>query len=350
VTLAVRIEPTRLRLVSVVATGHGAIRFRTGVLVGLDDGEHVGWGEASPLPGWSSVTLVDTERAARAALEGVYRDTDMAGVIASLHSHPYARAAVSGAWADLRARRGGLPLALSLSSRRVESVAVNALLGASDPELLEREAAVAVAEGYTTLKLKVGATAPAIDVERIRAARRGGPEAGLRLDANQAWDRETAIDVLRRVVDQDIEWCEEPTPFLDEFGSIESAAGTRVAADESLVTDGDLRHALALGMSVVVLKPQAVGGPDRAAGIAKLASEAGAVVVVTSFMDSAVGVAHAVHVASAFGSPVAHGLATARLLADDIGPAPVVESGAIRLPTSPGIGFEPRLTEPLPEP
>jgi o-succinylbenzoate synthase len=279
----------------------------------------------------------------RTALEGVHRDGDMAGVIASLHGHPYARAAVSGAWADLRARRDGLPLALSLSSRRVESVAVNALLTGAEPELLEREAEAAVAAGYTTLKLKVGTTAPAIDVERIRAARRGGPEAGLRLDANQAWDRRTAIDVLRRVVDQDIEWCEEPTPFLDEFGSIESAAGVRMAADESLVTDSDLRHALALGISVVVLKPQAIGGPDRAAVVATLASDAGAIIVVTSFMDSAVGVAHAVHVASAFGSAVAHGLATAGLLADDIGPTPVIDRGVIHLSTSPGIGFDPKV-------
>jgi len=285
----------------------------------------------------------------RTALEGVNRDGDMAGVIASLHAHPHARAAVSGAWADLRARRDGLPLALSLSSRRAESVTVNALLTSVDPESLERQAAAAVGEGYATLKLKVGTTTPAIDVERIRAARRGGPEAVLRLDANQAWDRETAVEVLRRVADQDIEWCEEPTPFLDEFGSVESAAGVRVAADESLVTDGDLRHALALGVSVVVLKPQAVGGPDRAALVATLAADVGAVIVVTSFMDSAVGVAHAVHVASAFGSPVAHGLATAGLLADDIGPAPTIESGAIRLSTSPGIGFDPLMGEPSAE-
>ncbi len=343
-TLTVRIEALRLPLVSVLATGHGAIRYRSSLLLALDDGEHVGWGEASPLPGWSTDSLVETDRALHASLEPVRVDADIAAAISSLHQHPYARAAVSGAWADLRARRDELPLALSLSVRWRDEVSVNALLAGVDQESLETEAASAVASGFTTIKLKVGASDPVTDIERIRAVRRSAPDVSLRLDANQGWDRTTATDVLRQVVEEDIAWCEEPTEVLDEFGSIESASGVRVAVDESIVSDTDLRHALAMGLSVVVIKPQAVGGPDRAAASAALAMDSGATVVFTSFMDSAVGVSHALAVASAFGSPVAHGLATTGLLASDVGPTPAIEDGQMRVSTSSGIGFHPQLS------
>jgi o-succinylbenzoate synthase len=344
VTLSIRIEAIRLPLVSVLATGHGAIRHRKSLLLALDDGEHVGWGEASPLPGWSTGSLVETERALRASLEGVRGDDDIADAIASLHEHQHARAAVSGAWADLGARRDDLPLAASLSGRWRADVAVNALLGGADRETLETEAAVAVASGFTTVKLKVGASAPATDIERIRAVRRTAPDVSLRLDANQGWDRTTAIDVLSQVVEEDVAWCEEPTRFLDEFGSIESATGVPVAVDESIATATELRRALAMGLSVVIIKPQAVGGPDRAAISAELAADSGATVVFTSFMDSAVGVSHALHVASAFGGPVAHGLVTTGLLGADVGPSPAVEDGQMLVSTSPGIGFHPQIS------
>ncbi len=343
-TLTVRIEALRLPLVSVLATGHGAIRHRSSLLLALDDGEHVGWGEASPLPGWSNHTLVETDRALRASLEHVHVDADIAAAIASLHRHPHARAAVSGAWADLSARRDVLPLAPSLSGLWRNEVPVNALLAGADRETLEAEAASALASGLTTIKLKVGASDPTTDIERIRAVRRSAPDVSLRLDANQGWDRATAIDVLGQVVEEDVAWCEEPTEFLDEFGSIESASGVRVAVDESIVSDTDLRHALAMGLSVVVIKPQAVGGPDRAAGSAALAADSGATVVFTAFMDSAVGVSHALAVASAFGSPVAHGLATTGLLASDVGPTPAIEEGQMLVSTSPGIGFHPQIS------
>lgn len=342
-TITTRIEAVRLPLAVPMATGHGAIRHRQGLLVALGDGEHTGWGEASPLPGWSKDSLADTELALRHALDPVEDDGDVSSAVAGLHDRPHARAAVSGAWADLIARRDGVPLARSLSARGRDVVEVNSVLAAGAVDELERAAAESVAGGFTTIKVKVGAGAPAGDVERIRAVRRGAPHVDLRLDANQAWDRSTAVEVLRAAVGLDIAWCEEPTGVLDEFGAIESETGVRVAADESVVSETGLRKALALGLTVIVVKPQAIGGPDRAARVAGLAAEAGALVVITSFMDSAVGVAHAVHVASAHGGPVAHGLATTGFLARDVGPPPLVERGSIRVPDRPGIGVDPEI-------
>ena len=78
--------------------------------------------------------MVETDRALHASLEHVRVDADIAAAISSLHQHRYARAAVSGAWADLRARRDELPLAPSLSVRWRDEVLVNALLAGVDQE------------------------------------------------------------------------------------------------------------------------------------------------------------------------------------------------------------------------
>ena len=340
-TLATRIVPVTLQLVSPIVTGHGAIGHRRGLLLALTDGELTGWGEAAPLPGWSNDTLDVTDTALRSATSDVRDDRDVPTALASLRDRPHARAALSGAWADLRSRRDGLPLAPSLSPDWLTEVPVNALIDAASVDAVDGKARAVVAAGFTTVKMKVGAGDPATDVERVRAVRRAAPDVVLRLDANRAWDRETAVEVLRRVAEHDIAWCEEPTPLVDEFGSIESATGVPIAADESIVGQTDLRLALDLDVSVVVIKPQAIGGPDRAAVFTELVDGAGATVVVTSFMDSVVGVAHALHVAAAFGSPVAHGLATGSMLAEDVGPPLNVDAGRMRLPTAPGIGIDP---------
>ena len=339
--LTTRVVPIGLRMVSPLVTGHGTVGVRRGLIVALDDGELTGWGEASPLPGWSRDTLDETHEALRSAAAAVERNGDVPTALAELRDRPYARAAMAGAWADLRAKQDGLPLATWLAPERLAEVPVNAVVEAASVEAVEAAVAAARADGCTTVKLKVGIGDRANDVERVRAVRRVGPEVAIRLDANQAWDRDTAIDVLRSVATEEIAWCEEPTALVDDFRAIEAATGVVIAADESVAGETELRLALDRGVSVVVVKPQAIGGPDRARDFAGLIGDSGGTLVVTSFMDSAVGVAHALHVAAAFGGPVAHGLATSGLLADDVGPTVPVEAGMMRLPSAPGIGFDP---------
>lgn len=90
-------------------------------------------------------------------------------------------------------------------------------LGYSD-EKLQRLARAAVAEGFRTIKLKVGLDLES-DVRRCRLARAAvGPGVAIAIDANQRWDVGTAIDWLRRLQDADIAWIEEPTSPDDVLG------------------------------------------------------------------------------------------------------------------------------------
>ena len=371
----------RLALRTPLAAGAGVVRWREGFLLALTDGGSTGWGEASPLPGWSCTNSAHTEgrlhRAAR--LINTEGEPAFAAALTSLRRFPHARAALAGAAVDLRARRAGQPMAAHLiagsvgraaDSRgsAVPTVAVNALIVAAEPYEVGRQARIAVQSGFTTVKLKVGAGDPASDISRVREARSAlGPEPELRLDANGAWDWDTAVDVLGRVRRYGIAFCEEPVSGLRSIASVGRACGVAVAVDESMRSEADAVTALALGVRVLIVKPQALGGPDRSLAVSKRARDAGVSTVVTSFMDTAVGVAHALHVAAvidtlnavdmnahlgsaasghpqgsaASGHPHAHGLATSGLFSSDVATPIPVDAGVMRIPEVPGIGVTP---------
>ena len=370
------LHPFRLALKAPLVTGGVSIRYRAGFLVALRADGVTGWGEASPLPGWSLTSLLEAEVALRSVTDGLARGGEAAlgPLLAAMHDTPHARAGVAGAWADLQARRAGLrlaehlgadptlapasevavntpmaaPAARTAAGRVPAEVAVNALVAAPAPSEVEQAAHDAVEAGFGTVKLKVGASAPAVDAERVRAARAAmGAEAELRLDANGAWDEPTALDVLSRVRDCDVAYCEEPVTGIDAIAAVGERSPIPVAVDESVRSEADAVEALDAGVSNLIVKPQALGGPDVALSIADRAHRAGASVTVTSFLDSAVGVAHALHVAAAVDATAsqsgrAHGLATAALLAADVAEAPPVVEGSMALRAATGLGLAPQ--------
>ncbi len=334
----------RLPLRVPLVTGRATIGHRAGFLVALADGEYTGWGEAAPLPGWSSESLMATGAdLARARLEVAESgEPALTRVVGSLAPSPSARAGLAGAWADLRARRRGRSLAEDLAPGPVSSVVVNALVAVTDPAEVQTAAAAAVEAGYVSLKLKVGASDPVTDIERVRAVRSAigaGPE--LRLDANGAWDRPTALEVLGAIEPLDVSYCEEPVPGIDAMADLSRACPVPIAVDESLRTRADADRALGSGLTTLVVKPQALGGPDIAMEVIARAAAAGARVVITSFVDSAVGLAHGLHVAAAAVPGEAHGLATSRLLATDVAEPPTLVAGRMGVPSGPGLGVEP---------
>ncbi len=356
--LGVALHPVRLPLVTPLTTAAGTVAVREGVVLGLDDGEHTGWGEAMPMPGWSHESAGEV----RAALDGTATtvatfdgaaDPRFDRLLADLERLPTARAAVAGARADLSARRAGRPLAATLRETATTEVTVNALVADPSPDVVGAAVANHVASGMTSVKVKVAGAYSTVDLDvaRVAAARRaGGPDLELRIDANGGWDGATAIEALRRMVVHDVAFCEEPVAGVAALCEVAARAVVPVAIDESARTEEDLTAALDAGIRVVVVKPQALGGPDIAMRVIDRVTGAGAEVVVTTLVDSAVGVAHAAHVAAASGSTLAHGLATSTLLARDIAPPLTVEAGRLRLSAGAGIGPAPGFAGPPPAP
>jgi len=347
-----RVMPISLPLRSTHTTGRGVTTRRDSVLLALRHDGHTGWGEASPLSGWST----DTFDAAVTALQSnnPWSEADSvwdatADRRAAVSSVPAARAALAGAALDVDARRAGLPLHHHLAawhpslheSRVLDSLAVNALVSTTDPDELARQMARHVAAGITVIKLKVGALAPEADVERVAVARAAAPGIVLRVDVNGAWDHDTAVWALETIAPHGVELCEEPVRGVAEIAAVGRASAVPVAVDESVRTSADLQLAMSQAGSIaaVVIKPQALGGPDLAIDAVQAARRAGLEVIVTSMIDSAVGVAHAASVAAACGLESAHGLATAEMLAMDVAVGLSIDTGRLLMSTEPGLGI-----------
>lgn len=354
--LTTELHDYRLALASPLVTAHGVVTHREGVLLSISDGVNVGWGEAAPMPGWSRETLRDCRRVLESAGSRLVQfdsvgDPRVTAILAELEVRPHARAAVAGAVLDLVAQNRGVSVASLLcrfpgfvsGGELPRSVSVNGLISEGEPDSVAAAAADLVADGISAVKLKVAASDPAADLARVAAARSVvGDDIELRLDANGGWDIDTAIATLRSMAEYNVAFCEEPTPGIDGIAVVGAASVVPVAVDESAVTADDIAAALRTDtIGVVVVKPQALGGSDLAMAAVALVEEFGARGVVTTMIDSAVGVAHAAHAAAAALPEQAHGLATSTLLVNDVAPRLKVEGGELHLPELPGLGVCP---------
>lgn len=355
-----RARPYRLRLARALATARGPLRAREGVLLELcDDAGHRGVGEAAPLPGFhredarrcGALLGAFAQRAPGAGDRPLAAWRDEAA--ARLGDAPAARFAAETALLDLAARRRGRPLAALLAPAPRRAVAVSALLSGSEPADLERAAARAVAAGHRAakLKLRAGPSSPAWQEElaRVAAVRQGlGAGPGLRLDAGAAWGEEEALRAVDALVAFRPAWLEQPLPP----GRLPACArlrgrGVPLAADEDVTGPEAARRLVAAGAAdVLVLKP-AVCGLAGGLVVAEIARRAGLGVVVTDFLDGAVGRAAALHLAAALGELPPCGLGSGALLAEDLAPVPSPRAGGLSA-EEPGLGVEPAPGRALP--
>ena len=345
----------RLRLRTPVATARGLIDCREGVLLALtSESALVGHGESLPLAGFSE----ETPGRAFETLSGLARVLvgreieeleallDMVEALAP--EAPTTRAAVDFALFDLAARAAGIRVAefLAQPERPRAQVDVNALVHAERPEVAAREASAAVAEGYRTVKLKVGAHALDLDEARIGAVRDAvGGRTKLRLDANGAWSERDAERAIVRFAPYGIEFLEQPVDGrnLGALARLSAKSPIPIAADEALAGGYASDEIFARdAASLLILKPAVLGGLRASQRIAARARRVGWGVVVTSSLDSALGLAAALQLAAALPGPhLAAGLATGALIDGDLAAGPQPKGGALDLPDGPGIGVAP---------
>lgn len=201
-----------------------------------------------------------------------------------------------------------------------DRVPVNVTIPAVGPE--RAAAMVRASGGCTTAKVKVaepGQTAGE-EIERVAAVRDAlGPEGHVRIDANGAWDLETAKERLA-VLDRaagGLQYAEQPVPTVEDLAALRRAVDVPIAADESVRRAEDpLRVARAEAADVLVMKVQPLGGVQRCLD---LAAEAGLPVVISSAVETSIGLSAGIAAAAALPQlPYACGLATATLLTDDL--------------------------------
>ena len=211
-----------------------------------------------------------------------------------------------------------------------DRIPVNATLPAVAPD----QVATVLARfgSFTTVKIKVAepGQTPGQDVDRIVEVRKLYPEAKIRLDANGGWSPELSFSFIKALAGQgiELEYLEQPCKTIDELARLrqmiaDSSFNVPIAADESVRKASDPMLVVeAEAADILVLKAAPLGGISRAMEIAR---GAGLPVVVSSALDSSVGISMGAHLAAALPDlRFDCGLATASLLAGDVTRQPLL--------------------------
>lgn len=325
------------------------------VRVGTDVGIE-GVGEATVMPTWSGETvwgtraLIDNVFAPLligvdpCAIEEVERRMDRGA-----RHNWFAKAALEMACWDISGKTAGKPV-YELLGGPVRPLAVRCRfsMGAYEPERAAARARELVAEGFDTIKVKVGGD-PRVDVARVRAVRDAiGSELALTIDANCGWDVDTAIACVRSLDDCRLALDEQPTPDGDYAGLARVRRETTppVMADDICF---DLIHAQELlrgsCCDAISVYPGKNGGIRKARAIAELAARHGVACSIGSNLEWDVGTAAMGHLVVA-----TENMQVEKYPGDMLGPIyhevrivkePIaIEGPVVNIPNRPGLGVE----------
>ncbi|MGH3345178.1 MAG: mandelate racemase/muconate lactonizing enzyme family protein [Carbonactinosporaceae bacterium] len=332
----------------------GARRGQIAVLIEVmtDEGV-VGLGEAAAYPSADIVLAVLNSVEPLVVgedprnIERIIKRIDVVGTWHHVKATSPAIAAVEMACWDIVGKLGGQPLVTLFGGRFRDRVEYFYYLAGGTPVELETAAQRGVKAGFQTLYLKVGSDDPRVDIERVTAVRAGaGPDARIRVDANEAWSSGAAIRVIRQLAACDLELVEQPVSGrnLSEMAYVRSRVDTPLLANEASWTRYDqlevIRHGAA---DVLSVDNQMDGGLLNLKRSAGLCEAAGLPVLKHSLGELGVATYAALHVMASTPNFLYANQSYAALLTDDIvvGDGPLrYEEGCLAVPDRPGIGVE----------
>jgi len=365
---SVTVVPMRLRFHEPFAVTSGVRTHLETVLVRLTSSDGtVGWGEASPDEGVTG----ESPTACVEALDGVLAeavvgrgadDVDALGSSiddAAGGAGPAARAAVDIAVHDAAARRRGVPLWRFLEDRIVagggtrvgrDHLQVSRVVSMDDPEVMAARAATHVRAGFSTVKLKVGDPEDwRRDVERVAVVRAAvGPDVGIKVDVNQGWrTAEMAVAAVAAMAESRPLFVEQPVDRRDLAGLAEvrrQVPQVPIMADEAVGSAEDLGRIVALGAADIVnLKVMRLGGLRAAIAADAVAVAAGMRSQIGTMIESSIGSAAGLHLATALASVAFVEMGGPLMLAEDPGDlARCYRGETVTLPDGPGLGVTPR--------
>ena len=339
----------RLPLVHFFETSFGRVFDQEVLIVRAESGGIVGYGEvpASAAPRYSYETVQTAWHVIRDFLAPRLKGQEIAapGPISELFTfvrgHNMAKAGIEMAVLDLFGKAQNKPIHQILGGERSE-IPTGVSLGIEDtvPDLLRR-VEEAVAKGYRRIKVKIK---PRWDMEVLAEIRKRFPSVPLMADANSAYTLQD-LDQLRRLDDFNLMMVEQPLAYDDyvDHAKLQAVMKTPVCLDESIRSYDDARRAFELGSCRIInIKQARVGGPYAAKMIHNLAKARGAPVWCGGLLETGVGRAHNVALATLPGFTLPGDIsASERYYAEDVidPPVTVTPQGTIVVPKGPGIGY-----------
>lgn len=292
----------------VIATGRLDSVTNVAVRLELASGA-VGWGEIAVLPPVTRATQAEALSLVREVADAwMGRDVSdwkaWAGdLVDRLPEVPAVRAGVEMALLDALARAQGVSLHRWFGDGGA-TVETDVTIPICEPARAEALARQWAAGGFTVLKSKVGSDLD-LDLERLRAIRRGHPRCALVLDANEGWSADQALEAVTRLVAEGItpSLLEQPVPRDDweGLGRVARESGVPVAADESCRTPEDARRIVREALAPVINVKLAKSGVAGALEIVSVARRAGLGLMMGAMVETRLGIGFAAGLVAGLG-------------------------------------------------
>jgi L-Ala-D/L-Glu epimerase len=287
------------------------------IIVRVHDSEgFVGVGEGCPprfVTGESPETAFEAAKLYAKVLLGknpLEIDARLSDLEKYMLKNPAVRCAYDLALYDLLAKHAQLPLYSLLGGAR-KILHSNRTIGIGPPESMAKAARQHVDNGVKSLKIKVG-TGKEEDIARIRAIRESvGSGIPMRLDANQAWDEITAINILDALAEYEIEVCEQPLPSwnIEGMKRLRTRSPIAIMADESIFDMHDAFRLASLGaVDYFNIKLAKSAGIHGALQINAIGKAAGIKCMLGGMSESLIGVSAGAHLVCACPNITLHDL------------------------------------------
>jgi muconate cycloisomerase len=243
---------------------------------------------------------------------------------------------------DLMGKQTGRPAYELFGGAFRDSVGYFYFLQGSTVEELVADAQHAVSIGAPVIYLKLG-LGERHDLEATAAVRSVIGDAGLRLDANEAWDVATAIRMINKLQEFDPDFVEQPTPSgsIAALAQVRASVGVAIAADQAVFTLNDVYEVCRTqAADVIVLGPREIGGLQPMVKAAAIAEAAGLEICIHGSFTTGITTC-AEHQIGRFLPNLDHGNQIMwQLLRDNLlaQPSLTPERGQLSLPPAPGLG------------
>ncbi|MBV8395995.1 MAG: dipeptide epimerase [Actinobacteria bacterium] len=324
-------QVTTLRLAETFVIARSAEDETDVVDVTLEHDGLVGYGEAAPIARYD-----ESAASAKAWLDAVDPGDDpwaLDAIEARLPPGEQAgRAALDAALHDLQGKLAGLPV-YRLLGLNADGPPTSWTVWLGDPDDMARRAEAAARRGFCRLKLKLGGR-DGLDVERVRAVR-SVTDLPLQADVNEYWSLDEALDYLPQM---DLQYCEQPLPAGDPGGpELKRRSPLPIYVDEDCHTLADVAPCAerAHGVTIKLAKS---GGIREAIRMVHAARALGLGVMLGCMVESGLGIAPGVHIASLCDHVDLDGNL---LLADDPWPGVQFTDGVQRPSSAHGLGVAP---------
>lgn len=341
-------QPYKLPFRTPWHTSRGSLHYRHGFIIQLQAKNGLcGLGDCAPMPEMGTENLQEAMQQCQklSALIASEKLDFYQTLAITKELSPAISMAVETALLDIQSQQQQLPLHKLFNPTANNSCKVNINLGCIDENLLNK-CERAIQKGFKTLKIKMGVASPIYEIEKLEQLfdKYRNQNIKWRLDANQAWNREQALEIIRALngfANNSIEYLEEPlqTPTLSQLANIQEQTNFPLAIDESIKHFNLDKIIQTKVLKHIILKATLIGGLSKTYDIYEKLNDANIKTTLTSLLESAVGIHANLHLACAVDNNISHGLLSGEYFQYDLYTSPRLNKQQMYTEPRKGLGI-----------